>query len=75
MHPLAPEQARARHASGRLYTAVASQDEHSAPELRVEMRLESGYSAVIFMDELGGSNWEPVPNFGAYDALIRRDRA
>lgn len=146
MNPLTPEQAQARHASGHLYTAAASPDEHSAPALRVELRLETGYSSVIFMDEYGrdsldytftlinGSlfletatsynygdsqerggyadaermesyeftadgiirrtvevdgeesresrngvdvtgNWEPVPNFGAYDALIRRDRA
>lgn len=146
MRPLTPEQAKARHASGQLYTAVASPCGNSAPELRVEMRLEAGYSAVIFMDELGrasldytftlingslfletattydygdsqdrggyaetermetyeftiggiirrtveadgeefresrqgidvSANWEPVPHFGAYDALIRRDRA
>ncbi|MFF3914449.1 hypothetical protein ACFYZB_13320 [Streptomyces sp. NPDC001852] len=112
-----------------LYTAVASPDDHSAATLRVKMRLETGYTSVIFMDahgrdtldhtftlingslfletatsydygdsqERGGyaeaertesygfttdghgidvtSNWESVPNFGAYDALIRRDRA
>lgn len=145
MNSLTPEQAQTRHASGELYTAVASPDEHSAPTLRVEMRLETGYASVIFMDEHGrdsldytftlindslfletatsydyghseerggyadagqtesyeftpegiirrtvevdgeesresrhgidvASNWEPVPNFGAYDTLIRRDR-
>lgn len=145
MRPLTPEQAQARHDSGQLYTAVASPRGNSAPELRVEMRMETGYSSVIFMDALGrdsldytftlinGSffleaatsyeygdsqgrggyadaermevyefttdgiirrlvevdgeesketrhgvdvtgNWEPVPHFGAYDALIRRDR-
>ncbi|MGW2883691.1 hypothetical protein ACWDBP_47725 [Streptomyces sp. NPDC001233] len=139
-------QAQARHASGQLYTAVASPDEHSAATLRVDMRLETGYTSVIFMDEHGrdsldytftfiddslfletvssydygdsqerggyadaermesyefttdgvirrtvevvgeesteirygidvASNWESVPNFGIYDALIRRDRA
>ncbi|MGW2998695.1 hypothetical protein [Streptomyces sp. NPDC001155] len=146
MNPLTPDQAQARHASGQLYTAVASPDEHSAATLRVEMRLETGYTSVIFMDEHGRdsldytftlingslfletatsydygesqerggyadadrmesyefttdgiirrtvevdgeeskesrhgidvtSNWESVPNFGGYDALIRRDRA
>ncbi|MGF0173177.1 hypothetical protein ACQF36_22545 [Streptomyces sp. Marseille-Q5077] len=145
MNPLTPEQAQARHTSGELYTAVASPTEQSAPALRVEMRLETGYASVIFMDEHGrdsldytftcingslfletatsydygdsqerggyadaermesyeftidgiiqrtvevdgdesresrhgidvASNWEPVPNFGAYDALIRRER-
>ncbi|MGW1053521.1 hypothetical protein [Streptomyces sp. NPDC002521] len=145
MIPLTPEQAQARHASCELYTAVASPDEHSAATLRVEMRLETGYTSVIFMDEHGRdsldytftfingslfletatsydycdsqerggytdaervesyefttdgiirrtvevdgeeskesrhgidvtSNWESVPNFGTYDALIRRDR-
>lgn len=146
MNPLTPDQAQARHASGQLYTAVASLCEHTAPTLRVEMRLETGYSSVIFMDKNGrdsldytftlindslfletatsydygdsqercgyadaermesyefttdgiirrtveadgeesresrngidvASNWEAVPDFGAYDALIRRDRA
>jgi hypothetical protein len=146
MNPLTPEQAQGRHASGELYTAVASPTEKSAPTLRVEIRLETGYASVIFMDEHGrdsldytfalingslfletatsydygdsqerggyadaermesyefttdgiiqrtievdgeesresrqgvdvASNWEPVPDFGAYDALIRRDRA
>ncbi|AKJ13530.1 hypothetical protein ABB07_26915 [Streptomyces incarnatus] len=146
MNPLTPEQAQGMHESGQLYTAVAFRDEHSAATLRVEMRLETGYASVIFMDEYGrdsldytftlinGSlfletatsydysdsqerggyadaermesyefttdgiirrtvevdgeeskesrhgidvtgNWESVPNFGAYDALIRRDRA
>ncbi|MFI7399692.1 hypothetical protein ACIBW9_04255 [Streptomyces sp. NPDC049541] len=146
MNSLTPEQAQARHASGELYTAVASAHKHSTPALRVEMRLETGYASVIFMDEhgrdsldytftlidgslfletatsydYGGSeerggyadaertesyefttegiirriaevdgeesresrhgidvsgNWESVPNFGAYDTLIRRDRA
>ncbi|MFI2204698.1 hypothetical protein ACH47Z_28700 [Streptomyces sp. NPDC020192] len=146
MNPMTAEQAHARHASGQLYTAVASADEHSAATLRVEMRLETGYTSVIFMDEHGrdsldytftliddslfletatsydygdsqerggyadaermetfefttdgiirrtvevdgeeskesrhgidvASNWEPVPAFGAYDALTRRDRA
>jgi hypothetical protein len=145
MNPLTPEQARARHASGQLYTAVAAPDEHSVPALRVEMRLETGYSSVIFMDEYGrdaldytftlingslfletatsydygdaqerggyadanrmesyefttdgvmrrtvevdgeesresrdgidvASNWEPVPDFGAYEGMARRDR-
>jgi hypothetical protein len=146
MTPLTPGQAETRHVSGELYTAVASRDTRSVPELRVEMRLETGYSSVIFMDEHGrdildytftlvdGSffletatsyfygdsserggyaeaertetyefttdgiirrtveidgeesvesrhgidvtgNWEPVPTFGAYESLIRRDRA
>ncbi|MER6385327.1 hypothetical protein [Streptomyces sp. NPDC001250] len=146
MNPLTSDQAQARHTSGQLYTAVASPDEHSVATLRVEMRLETGYTSVIFMDEHGrdsldytftlinGSlfletatsydygdsqerggyadaervesyefttdgiirrtvevdgeeskesrhgidvtrNWESVPSFGAYDALIRRDRA
>jgi hypothetical protein len=145
MTPLTPEQAQARHASGALYTAVASPAEQSAPILRVEMRLETGYASVIFMDEYGrdtldytftlingsffletatsysygdsqerggyadadrtetyefttggviqrtveeegteshesrqgadvSSNWEPVPDFGAYASLIRRER-
>ncbi|MGW1888818.1 hypothetical protein ACWCP6_00950 [Streptomyces sp. NPDC002004] len=146
LNPLTPERAQVRHAVGELYTAVASPDEHSAPVLRVEMRLETGYASVVFMDgrgrdsldhtftlidgslfletatsydygdtqERGGyadvermesyefttdgiirrtvevdgeestesrhgidvaGNWESVPRFGAYDALIRRDRA
>ncbi|MDF3141664.1 MULTISPECIES: hypothetical protein [unclassified Streptomyces] len=40
MNPLTPEQAQARHASGELYTAVASPAEQSAPALRVAMRLD-----------------------------------
>ncbi|MGW3171794.1 hypothetical protein [Streptomyces sp. NPDC001153] len=146
MNPLTLDQAQARHTADQLYTAVASLDEHSAATLRVEMRLETGYTSVIFMDEHGResldytftlingslfletatsydygdsqerggyadaervesygftidgiirrivevdgeeseesrhgidvtSNWESVPNFGAYGALIRRDRA
>ncbi|RSO04684.1 hypothetical protein DMH26_09580 [Streptomyces sp. WAC 05379] len=145
MTPLTPAQAQARHASGDLYTAVASPTEQSAPTLRVEMRLETGYASVVFMDEYGrdtldytftlingsffletatshsygnsqdrggyadayrtetyefttdgvihrtveeegdeakeirngvdvSSNWEPVPTFGAYTSLIRRER-
>ncbi|MCL8015118.1 hypothetical protein [Streptomyces sp. AS02] len=145
MTPLTPEQAEARHASGELYTAVSSPAEQSTPTLRVEMRLETGYASVIFMDESGrdtldytftlingslfletatsrsygnsqerggyadadrtetyefttdgvmqraieeeggeskesrhgvdvSSNWEPVPAFGAYASLIRRER-
>jgi hypothetical protein len=145
MNPLTPEQAQARHVSGELYTAVASPAEQSAPTLRVEMRLETGYASVIFMDEYGrdtldytftltngsffletaisytygnseerggyadadhtetyeftidgviqraveeegseskesrhgvdvSSNWEPIPAFGAYASLIRRER-
>ncbi|MGW2572809.1 hypothetical protein [Streptomyces sp. NPDC001537] len=146
MNSLTAEQAQSRHVHGELYTAVASPDEHSIPALRVEMRLETGYASVIFMDERGrdsldytftlisgslfletataydygdseergghadaertdsyeftpegiirrtvevdgeeawesrhgidvAGNWEAVPNFGAYDTLIRRDRA
>ncbi|MER6548349.1 hypothetical protein [Streptomyces sp. NPDC001250] len=142
MNVLTSEQAQARHVSGQLYTAVAS----PMKTLRVEIRMETGYASVIFMDEHGrdsldytftlingslflgtaasyeygdsqergryadaervesyefttdgiirrtvevdgeeskesrhgidvASNWESVPNFGAYDALIRRDRA
>ncbi|WP_344014174.1 hypothetical protein [Streptomyces thermospinosisporus] len=145
MKPLTPEQARARHESGKLYTAVPASKDGSAPELRVEVRLETGYASVIFMDEYGrdvlnyqftlidgslfletvrlyrygasqerggyadvesmetcrfttdgvvqrtveegregtsesrdgidvSSNWEPVPEFGEYASLIRRDR-
>ncbi|MFG2274065.1 hypothetical protein ACGFNY_30350 [Streptomyces chartreusis] len=145
MTPLTPAQAQARHASGDLYTAVASLTEQSAPTLRVEIRLETGYASVVFMDEYGrdtldytftlingsffletatshsygnsqerggyadadrtetyefttdgvihrtveeegdeskeirngvdvSSNWEPVPTFGAYTSLIRRER-
>ncbi|MGW4867180.1 hypothetical protein [Streptomyces chartreusis] len=145
MTPLTSAQAQARHASGDLYTAVASPAEQSAPTLRVEMRLETGYASVVFMDEFGrdtldytftlingsffletatshsygnsqerggyadadrtetyefttdgtihrtveeegdesqeirngvdvSSNWEPVPTFGAYTSLIRRER-
>lgn len=145
MIPLTPEQARNRHSSGELYTAVASPREGTAPELRVEMRLETGYASVVFMDEYGrdtldytftlisgalfletvrsysyghsqerggyadtdrtetyefttngvvqrtvevdgqestesrhdidvSTNWEPVPDFGAYSSLIRRER-
>ncbi|NUP17115.1 MAG: hypothetical protein HOZ81_13600 [Streptomyces sp.] len=149
MNSLTPEQARARHVSGELYTAVAFPAERSAPALRVEMRLETGYASVIFMDEYGrdtldytftlvngsffletatsrnygtsrerggyadadrtethefttvgglertveaqgetedgesresrrgidvAANWEPVPEFGAYGSLIRRER-
>ncbi|WP_369387199.1 hypothetical protein AB5J72_05955 [Streptomyces sp. CG1] len=146
MNTLMPEEAQARHARGQPYTAIASLDEHSAATLRVEMRVETGYASVIFMDEHGrdsldytftlinvslfletatsygygdsqerggyadaermesyeftiegiirrtvevdgeeskesrrgidvASNWESVPSFGAYDGLIRRDRA
>ena len=146
MDPLTPEQAQARHVSGELYTAVASLTGRSTPTLRVEIRLETGYASVIFMDDYGrdsldytftlingslfletatsydygdshersgyadaermeryefttdgviqrtvevdgeesresrqgvdvAGNWEPVPDFGAYDALTRRDRA
>ena len=53
IEPLTPEQAQARHISGGLYTAVASPAEQSAPALRVEVRLETGYASVIFMDEFG----------------------
>ncbi|MWA12965.1 hypothetical protein [Streptomyces sp. BA2] len=145
MEPLKPKEAQARHSSGELYTAVAYPSEGSAPELRVHIRLETGYAAVVFMDgygrtsleytftvidgslfletvtsyeygnsvERGGyadsermesydftpdgivvqeieigdevssesrrnidmtSNWEPIPQFGAYDSLIRRER-
>ncbi|WP_343997563.1 hypothetical protein [Streptomyces thermocarboxydovorans] len=145
MEPLTPEQARARHASGEQYTAVASPKEGAAPEVRVEMQLEDGYVVVVFMDEYGrdaivyeftlidgslflesasvygygssqerggyadaesvetyefttegvvqrmveeggegttesrygidvSKNWEPVPEFGEYASLIRRDR-
>jgi len=145
MRPLTPEQARARHESGELYTAVPASEGGSAPELRVELRLETGYASVVFMDEyardelnyqftlIDGSlflktarlyrygasqerggyadvesmetyrmttdgviqrtveeggvgttesrygidvskNWEPVPEFGEYASLIRRDR-
>ena len=146
MNPLTSEQALARHAAGQLYTAVGFRDGHSVPALRVEMRLETGYSSVIFMDEYGrdtldytfslingslfletatsyeygdsqerggyadadrvesyefttdgvirrtvevggdeskesrdgvdvAGNWEAVPEFGAYDGLVRRERA
>ncbi|MFE6172911.1 hypothetical protein [Streptomyces sp. NPDC056464] len=145
MNPTTPEQAQARHTSGELYTAVASPGEQSAPTLRVEMRLETGYASAIFIDEFGrdtldytftlitgsffletaaaygygtsqargwyadadrtetyefttdgvvqraveeeggeskeirhgvdvSSNWEPIPAFGAYASLIRRER-
>ncbi|MDN0193849.1 hypothetical protein [Streptomyces sp. S.PNR 29] len=53
VNTLTPEQAQARHVSGQLYTAVAFPQKNSAPALRVEMRLETGYSSVIFMDEYG----------------------
>jgi len=145
MNPLTPAQAEARHTSGRLYTAVASAADHSGPAQRVEIRLETGYVSVIFMDEYGrdtldytfnvisgslfletvashsygnsqerggyaeadrtetyefttdgvmrrtieadgeeskesrhgidvSSNWEKVPDFGAYSSLTRRER-
>ena len=145
MNPLTPAQAQARHASGQLYTAVASAADRSVPAQRVEIRLETGYVSVIFMDEYGrdtldytftvtsgslfletatshsygnsqerggyaeadrtetyefttdgvmrrtieadgeessesrhgidvSSNWENVPNFGAYSSLTRRER-
>ncbi|MEU3741909.1 hypothetical protein AB0E78_33225 [Streptomyces sp. NPDC032198] len=145
MDPLPPEQARVRHASGDLYTAVLIATGAPSPELRVEIRLETGFTAVTFMDNLGRdelhysftvmtgalfletvriydygdseerggyadawrmesydftpdgvavqevevgdevssenrrgidmtSNWEPLPQFGAYDSLIRRER-
>ena len=144
-HPLTTEEARARHASGELYTAILHSDARPSPELRVEIRWETGYAAVIFMDDYGrdelgytfsvadGSlflesmtlydygdskerggyaeaermeryaytsdgiahrtvetgdevneesrsgvdvslHWEPIPEFGAYDSLIRYDR-
>ncbi|MER6733803.1 hypothetical protein [Streptomyces puniciscabiei] len=50
---LTPEQAQGRHESGQLYTAVAFRHEHCAATLRVEVRLETGYTSVIFMDEYG----------------------
>ncbi|MER6068305.1 hypothetical protein ABT187_05495 [Streptomyces sp. NPDC001817] len=53
MNPLTPEQAQATHAAVQLYTAVASPDDHSAATLRVEMRLETGYTSVISMDAHG----------------------
>lgn len=145
LDPLTPEQAQARHVSSELYTAVASPTGQSTPTLRVEMRLETGYASVVFMDEYGrdtleytftlingsffletatsnsygssqerggyaeadrtetyefttdgviqrtveeeggesqesrhgvdvSSNWEPIPAFGAYASLIRRER-
>ncbi|MGF0175137.1 hypothetical protein ACQF36_33115 [Streptomyces sp. Marseille-Q5077] len=145
MNPLTPEQAQARHGTGELYTAVAAPAGQSTPALRVEMRLETGYASVIFMDEYGrdtldytftlidgsffletatsysygdsqerggyadadrtetyefttdgviqraiededgesvenrhgvdvSSNWEPVPDFGTYSSLSRRER-
>ncbi|GAA4046223.1 hypothetical protein [Streptomyces shaanxiensis] len=145
MNPLTPEQAQVRHASGELYTAVSSPAVQAAPTVRLEMRLETEYASVIFMDEYGrdtldytfrlingsffletstsysygnsqerggyadadrteiyefttdgvvrrtveaedgeskesrhgidvSANWEPVPDFGAYASLIRRER-
>lgn len=145
MDPLTPEQAHARHTSGDLYTAVLFADGNPSPELRVEVLLETAFTAVIFMDKLGRDelrysftvmngalflktvraydygesqeqggyadawrmesydftpdgiavqvvevgdevssesrrnidvtgNWEPIPQFGAYDSLIRRER-
>lgn len=145
MNPLTAEDAYARHVSGQLYNAVASSPGQPSPELRVGIRLETGYAAVTFMDEYGRdtlsytftllngwlfletantygygdseerggyadadytesydftpngvmeqtiesdgdesresrngidvtSNWEPIPEFGAYDSLIRRER-
>jgi len=144
MDPLTPAQAEARHASGELYTAVATAD-RPAPTQRVEIRLETGYVSVIFMDDHGrdtldytfnvtsgslfletatsysygnsqerggyaeadrtetyefttdgvmrrtieadgeewreshhgidvSSNWEKIPDFGAYSSLTRRER-
>ncbi|WP_367046159.1 hypothetical protein [Streptomyces sp. Je 1-332] len=58
MGPLKPEEAQARHASGELYTAVARPAETSAPELRVHIRLETGYAAVVFMDGYGRTSFE-----------------
>lgn len=145
MNPLNSRNAQARHAAGELHTAVASTTDHTSPQLRVHIRLETGYAEVIFMDEYGrdtleytftlnsgslfletatsytygsseerggyadaeymesydftpdgimrrtvdscgseshecrygvdvSSNWEPVPAFGAYASLIRRER-
>ncbi|WP_418957087.1 hypothetical protein [Streptomyces tritici] len=145
MGPLTVAEAQARHVGGELYTAILYTEDEPHPELRVEVRWETDYAAVIFMDELardaldytfsvidgslfleevtiydygdakerGGYasaervetytfapdgvgtrtvdvddevteesrdgldvslHWEPVPEFGAYDSLIRRDR-
>lgn len=144
-HPLTVEEAQARHASGELYTAALYSGEKPSPGLRVEIRWETDYAAVIFMDEYGrdeldytfsvvdgalflqvitshdygdseerggyadsermemysytpdgvcdrtvdadgdvtqdsrwgvdvSRHWEPIPEFGAYESLIRRER-
>ncbi|MGY6023155.1 hypothetical protein [Streptomyces spinosirectus] len=130
VNPMTPAQARARHASGELYAAIASPDSHSVPTLRVQMRDSLDYTFTLLDESLflesatsydygeskerGGyadaermetyefttdgfihravdvdgqesresrqgvdvtGSWEQVPNFGAYDALTRRDHA
>ncbi|GHD96586.1 hypothetical protein [Streptomyces naganishii] len=68
MGPFTPEQARGRHESGQLYTAVAFLDGKSSPVLRVEMRLETGYASVIFMDECGRDSLDYT--FGLVDGAL-----
>ncbi|WP_327191046.1 hypothetical protein [Streptomyces xinghaiensis] len=53
MAPMSAAQAAQRHAAGKLYTAVQSSGGNGSPLLRVEVRLETGYVSVIFMDQRG----------------------
>jgi hypothetical protein len=49
--PLTEEQARARHDAGELYTAVLGDPER--PDAIVEVRLDSGYVRVAWLDDRG----------------------
>ncbi|MEU1466887.1 hypothetical protein ABZ434_01465 [Streptomyces sp. NPDC005761] len=51
--PLTEKKARARHSSGQLYTAIPAPDGQHSPTLRVEIRWETEYAGVIFMDHYG----------------------
>ncbi|THA74481.1 hypothetical protein E6R60_20330 [Streptomyces sp. A0642] len=53
MNPLSIDEARSRHAAGELYTALPPFHGKPSPALRVEIRRETGYAAVIFMDAYG----------------------
>ncbi|MFG2328678.1 hypothetical protein ACGFMM_03555 [Streptomyces sp. NPDC048604] len=53
MDPLTVEETRSRHDRGKLYTALLQPDEKQSPELRVEIRWETEYASVVFMDDHG----------------------
>ncbi|WP_326661223.1 hypothetical protein [Streptomyces sp. NBC_00385] len=53
MTPMTERKARSRHSTGQLYTAVPASDTQGSPALRVEIRWETEYAGVIFMDHYG----------------------